>query len=918
MSGMDFRRIVNASLTIMRLTMFSSENDYLKYWGKTKRVSSEQGDAWHLLPYHCLDVAACGYLIVQRNIYSAKDILHECGFEEEEGLNWIAWLFATHDIGKFSRGFQRLAQFTGSPLVPPVNTVHALQRHDSLGMYLWQKLFAGWVAGNNDILTGITIDERDEFEHALKSWMTISTGHHGIPPETDNSKAGLAFCDDDVLAAQSFLEALSQLFPFRLPASWKDDKGMRKNIRQLSWFFSGIIMLSDWAGSDSTYFPLISRPMPLTEYWAIACERAQRALKNIPPSSTLNPYSGYQTLFPFIQTLTPLQQRATTLDISSPGPQLIILEDVTGAGKTEAALILTHRLLTAGKGRGLYVGLPGMATANAMYDRLQKAYRQLFSPDSRPSLVLAHSAREMSDSFRHSLWQPLTTDAEDYSASEISASGQCHAWYADSRKKALLAEIGVGTLDQLLMAVMPYRHQSLRLLGIRDKILLLDEVHAYDSYMVRLLEGLLHFHAAQGDSAVILSATLPASLREKLLKAFNDGAGFSPIVPKEASYPWLSHLSSAGLDEEPLSTRSEVKRVVKVKFLTDVADALTLVHQAVAAGQCICWIRNTVDDALDVYQQLLAAGNIPADDLLLFHSRFAFVDRQAIEAQTLHWFGKTTSAALRKGKVLIATQVVEQSLDLDFDWMISDLAPIDLLIQRAGRLQRHIRNAQGELKARLPDERALPVLHIYGPEWREEADPKWYAQMLQGTGYVYPDHGCLWRSQALLQQHGEIRMPEDARALVDGVYEQKIASPKGLQTVSDMAFGKDLSRRSVAAQNLLVRNKGYDRQASDFMWDREREFSTRLGEKSLDVYLAWADDHGILQPVVHEGDFRWEKSRISLRESWWKKHSAELTLPAAAQLEAFCQQEHRPHAQVVLVSPQGEAAYYSKRLGLLG
>lgn len=127
--------------------------------------------------------------------------------------------------------------------------------------------------------------------------------------------------------------------------------------------------------------------------------------------------------------------------------------------------------------------------------------------------------------------------------------------YADSRKKALLAEIGVGTLDQLLMAVMPFRHQSLRLLGMRDKVLLLDEVHAYDGYMVRLLEGLLRFHAAQGGSAVVLSATLPVSLREKLLAAFNAGAGYAASVLQQSDYPLLSHLSAAGLSEQRLATR---------------------------------------------------------------------------------------------------------------------------------------------------------------------------------------------------------------------------------------------------------------------------------------------------------------------------------------------------------------------------
>ncbi len=244
------------------------------------------------------------------------------------------------------------------------------------------------------------------------------------------------------------------------------------------------------------------------------------------------------------------------------------------------------------------------------------------------------------------------------------------------------------------MAVMPFRHQSLRLLGMRDKILLLDEVHAYDGYMVKLLEGLLRFHAAQGGSAIILSATLPAALREKLLNAFSDGAEFMSAGGSDnAGYPWLSHLTSSGLLEQPLATRPEVQRTVAVNWIQQRQEALDIIYRVVATGQCICWIRNTVDDALDTYQQLLHEGIVPEQDLLLFHSRFAFIDRIAIENKTLNWFGNNAPVSERRGKVLIATQVVEQSLDLDFDWMITDLAPIDLLIQRAGRLQRHIRDA---------------------------------------------------------------------------------------------------------------------------------------------------------------------------------------------------------------------------------
>ncbi|WP_238947405.1 hypothetical protein [Vandammella animalimorsus] len=167
---------------------------------------------------------------------------------------------------------------------------------------------------------------------------------------------------------------------------------------------------------------------------------------------------------------------------------MFVLEDVTGAGKTEAALMLTQRLMQAGRADGLYFALPSMATANQMYQRVGQVYRRLYTDEAAPSLVLAHGARQLLADFRDSVLQPRE-QAEDgrYAPDERSASLQCNAWLADHRKKALLAEVGVGTLDQALLAVLPARHQSLRLLGLCGKVLLIDEVHAYAPYMMALL-----------------------------------------------------------------------------------------------------------------------------------------------------------------------------------------------------------------------------------------------------------------------------------------------------------------------------------------------------------------------------------------------------------------------------------------------
>jgi len=336
-----------------------------------------------------------------------------------------------------------------------------------------------------------------------------------------------------------------------------------------------------------------------------------------------------------------------------------------------------------------------------MYGRVGKVYRRLYQSQAFPSLILSHGARQLVDEFRQSILQPgEPTCDQSYRPDEPSASAQCSAWLADSRKKAMLADVGVGTVDQALLGVLPVRHQSLRLLGLSSKVLVVDEVHAYDAYMVTLLERLLEAHAQQGGSVLLLSATVPAGMRLKLVAAFQKGGGgTAQAVPEGLRYPLATQVArTAGVRTEACGTRSQLMRRVQVASLHQEQNVVDLIVREAAAGHSFCWIRNTVEDARRAYETLLPL--LPGKSLRLFHSRFAMGDRLDIEDEVIWSFGAPSTAAARRGQVLIATQVVEQSLDLDFDGMASDLAPIDLLIQRAGRLQRHARSADTERSGR--------------------------------------------------------------------------------------------------------------------------------------------------------------------------------------------------------------------------
>ncbi|UVO08816.1 CRISPR-associated helicase Cas3' [Pectobacterium polonicum] len=893
---------------------------YFHYWGKAHRSTASSGDDdYHLLPYHGLDVAACGYFLLKGNYFQASHVLRELACGDDDVTAWFTYFLAWHDMGKFARGFQRKYTNPDSPLVQALGQVDTA-RHDALGFWLWQARddFPFLLPFSADSLTSAP-------QKTLDIWLNIVTGHHGKPPEAVN-KGSLAFHRDDYLAVQEYLHDLETCFPYAsaFPTCFAD-KGWRNRLKQQSWGLAGLTVLADWLGSRQQDFRYCSTPMPLETYWREhALPTAEKVVSRLPRTPSTAPFHSIQRLFPFIRQPTPLQQQALEADISADGPQLFILEDVTGAGKTEAAMILAHRLMAQRKASGIYVGLPTMATANAMYKRLAQAYRALYSPDHHPSLMLAHGARHMSSAFMQSLWEGDSQGQTQYDKEENAASKDCNIWFADSRKKALLADIGVGTLDQALMAVMPFRHQSLRVLGLQNKLLILDEVHAYDAYMSKLIELLIGFHAQQGGSAIILTATLPLNLREKLTQAFAQGIACEAAPPDpNATYPWLTQLTREGLRETELGTRKEVQREVKIVWVTERLQGIERVKDAVAAGQSICWIRNTVDDAIAVYRQLIEAG-IAEENVLLFHSRFAFCDRMAIEERALAWFGKDSMPDERAGKVLIATQVVEQSLDIDVDNMISDLAPIDLLIQRAGRLQRHIRFLDGRRKteadaAPLTDERPAAVLHIMAPVWQPEAEADWLGDELRNSGYVYPDHAALWRTQAILRECGAIKMPEAARLLINSVYEEQITVPPALEAIANKVLGERYGQRSVASQSSLALVHGYCAQSSEAGWSDAVDISTRIGEETLDLYLAWKPEHDdqLPQPYATSDTFAWEQSRVQIRVSWWQKRKTGLPILEDEALERFRQQLHRPQAEVLLLNRGETHAFYSERVGLM-
>ncbi len=835
--------------------------DYYKYWGKT-----DSGGNYHLLVYHSLDVAAVGKVWLEGNPGFVTRAAKALGISEAAFTGWFLFFLALHDAGKFSVTFQNLQPDLFEKLQGQRSNENYTVRHDQMGWQLWGDHLCEQVCSY--------ISELDaKGKELLREWLTIFAqlvmGHHGIPPAGISSVRKLfrkIDVDSSTLLTQQLLEYFipkQSSIVDSIVMLCKDESrfdSVEHSFKQFSWQLAGLTSLCDWLASGEESFVFCAQECDLKEYFQVACQKVEVAVNRaeiIAPS--LSEKLGMQRLFPKIaETPTPLQKLCNEISVSG-DPQLWILEDVTGAGKTEAALTLASRILGAGGGLGCFVALPTMATSNAMYERMADVYSRLYVDGSRPSLTLSHGSRHLSERFSKSYRDTFKTIPHNGVVSDEDrdeGKAHCSQWLADSSKKALLADVGVGTVDQILLAGLPVRYQSLRAFGMSQKVLIVDEVHVFDAYMLRLLEYIVTAQAAFGNSVIMLSATLPFSVREKFCQAFASGLKLGGVsLKKRDVFPLLTSVTSEGVCEQGVATRNSVAREVAVDLRGKIDDVYSLIEQSVAAGKCVCWIRNTIADVTASFSELQKRG---VEKLNMFHSRFALNDRLAIEKQVLKQFGKMSTPDDRQGQVLVASQVVEQSLDLDFDIMISDLAPIDLLIQRAGRLHRHERG-----------ERGRPVFFVYTPKDTEEPTAEWYAETFPAAKWVYQDVALLWRTKEILKARKQLKMPEEARLLIEAVYGNgEVADiPDIFVSSEDAAWADTMNQKSLADFNRLKFEQGYCRMSSEMgKWESDERVPTRLSDKTNRLYLCRWVDGGII-PLYDGNEFAWDLSSLTLRKN---------------------------------------------------
>ncbi|SHF39124.1 CRISPR-associated helicase, Cas3 family [Ruegeria intermedia] len=833
-----------------------------------KSHPSEHPALWHML-----DVGA-----VARHLLTTRPIR---GGATDAAL---ALLVALHDLGKISNSFRAmLREGRGQIWRHWEHSALLLRHHDAVLA---------------DLLGGSDSVRRILYE--------AIAGHHGGPRQTPTAserQQQLQEIGPEALAdAEQAIRAVAALFP-GASLDGIDATGAKP----LSWLLNGLVVQSDWIGSNPDWFPPAAPDMPLPAYWARACAQAEHAVAATGLYAASVTDVGDARILPPDVAPRPMQQAARDCALPD-GPVLAVIEDATGAGKTEAALILAARMMQAGKADGLFFALPTMATANAMLSRVQAAAPALF--DGAPTLGLAHGRAALSEGFR-SLIGGEGANPE--------TGPHCTRWLADDRRRILLSDIGIGTIDQALFAVLPTRFNALRLRALARKVLIVDEAHSYDPYMEAQLKRLLTFQARLGGSAVVMTATLPGRMKQGFVTAFQ--AGLAPPRPSRgrrrpavpaadpptAPYPALT-IATNTAELTAVNPAEPTVRRVGVTRLSDPAQAVQLITEASAQGAACIWVRNAVDDAIEAVAALRAAG-VRAD---LLHARFAICDRLEKERALQAVFGKSGQG--RAGRVLVATQVAEQSLDLDFDVMVSDLAPIGALIQRAGRLWRHM-DARPAPTRPVPE----PVLHVLSPDPDRVENARWLHQVLGAGAYIYPPT-VTWRSARALFDAGELRAPDGLRALIEAVEgADPLPLPEALEGENFQHIGQQMVERQLAENCLISAAEDFAQDAMRKIWDDE-QFPTRLGVPQVTLALARCGAGGVV-PYAGNGPDGWAMSELQVSKPRFDKLTPpDQTDPAITRIKQGWSEARAACTIIAPLGPEGricEGLRYDPELGAI-
>ena len=679
-----------------------------------------------------------------------------CGNREDVTIdlacNLAAFLGGIHDIGKATPAFQTKKGFNNSPTLD-----------DELLCKLERAGFSG--------ISSIVLSDPNCSHHSvageflLKKYGvkddigSIVGGHHGKPIDDplvlydQDAYTENYFQSDDSnsLIYNRWSNAQKYIFDWSLRESgFTSAEDLPEISQPVQVIYEGLLIMADWIASNSDYFPLIDIDDDKT---LDAKSRFQNGMggwiKDCPIQIGTCPEENilFNDRFGFAPREFQAVVYETVESIEKPG--IMILEAPMGLGKTEAALAAAEVLMSKTGSSGLFFGLPTQATSNGMFGRVESWLEKLTEYYGTPqSLRLSHGKAALNDDMNR-----LRNSARQINADESSdESVFVNEWFS-GRKKAMLDDFVVGTVDGFLLSALKQKHLALRHLGFSKKVIIIDEVHAYDTYMQQYLEEALRWMGAYGAPVILVSATLPPEKRESLIEVYLRGTGMKRrdmIFPEETlsavdSYPLITYTDGGTIKAQADFSKNEDKQI-EVKRLEE-DELLDTISALLHDGGVLGIIVNTVKRAQELGRKCKSKfGN---ETVEILHSSFIATDRVDKESNLVKMIGK--GGVRPEKKIIIGTQVIEQSLDIDFDVMITDLCPVDLLLQRAGRLHRH--------NIERPKNLEKPILYVMGTN--DQFDFNRGSEMVYGKYYLI-------RTQYYLAD--VIRIPSDIPYLIQKVY----------------------------------------------------------------------------------------------------------------------------------------------------
>ena len=720
-----------------------------------------------------LDVTAVCLEIWEKCLHhgARQSIADTLQLTEPDASRWVSFWAGLHDIGKASPDFQGNSQVVKLKLG---NAGFKFNRkpdtyHGTATTCILQALFKNSLAP----------------ELARKISVTVGA-HHGVFPQAEELQR-----TRPLLGEGLWNDARTELYRCMIDLCGMRDVPLSKGSPGNAFFMvlAGLTSVSDWIASNEEFFPYEIQH-DLKAHPDYAKGKALEGLKKLGWIGW-NPAQNQAQFGDLFKTSEgkplqprPLQWEAVGLtEQFKHQPGFVIIEAPMGEGKTEAAIHLADSWVVNLQQKGYYFALPTMATSDQMFGRVEEYLKKRY-PKDRVNFMLLHGHSALSAEFKtlKDKFEARNLDADGKESIYDNASAGVIAseWFT-YRKRGLLAPFGVGTIDQALLAVLQTRHVFVRLFGLAHKTVIIDEVHAYDAYMSTLLERLLEWLAALGSSVVLLSATLPRARKDALLHAYQKGLtgqGDATKIINNASYPRISWSVGNEVRAKTIETSDDSKKELNLQWVNEkIPEDDTIfvlgksLQEKLQCGGCAAVICNTVDRSQRIYVALQkyfpvqdAGDGYPELDLL--HARYLYGDRQDRQERSLKRFGKDITHRPRRA-VLVATQVIEQSFDVDFDLMVTEMAPVDLLLQRAGRLHRHKRERPEGLKE--------STLWICEPEMKDGL-PSFGG----GTEVVYDYHILLRSWLAINSYVGEkpIMVPEDVESLIEKVYGKQDCPPE--------------------------------------------------------------------------------------------------------------------------------------------